>query len=181
MKVVLASASPRRHQLLKELFAHFQVCPATICEDYIGATPIDTVKELAFRKIQGIAGDLVIGCDTIVYMDGIYYNKPQNRASAIEMLMSLSGRTHEVYSGLAIAYMGKYLQDYDKSTVTFKKLEPHIIEQYVDKYAPYDKAGGYGIQDNLLVESYTGCYKNIMGLPVNKLKTLLIKAGAFNG
>lgn len=181
MKVVLASASPRRHQLLKELFADFQVCPAAISEDYIGATPIDTVKELALRKIQNIAGDLVIGCDTMVYMDGIYYNKPQDRTNAIEMLTSLSGKTHEVYSGIAIAYQGKCLQDYERSTVTFKRLEGYTIEQYVDVCTPYDKAGGYGIQDNILVESYTGCYKNIMGLPVNKLKTLLIKAGAFNG
>ncbi len=181
MRVVLASSSPRRHQLLKELFAEFEICEPAADEHFIGISPQETVKELATRKTLGVKGDLVIGCDTIVYLKGIYYGKPQNREKAVKMLMDLTGKTHEVYSGLAVAYQGELYQEFERSTVTFKQLTRKQIEEYVDAYTPYDKAGGYGIQDDFLVKGYSGSYKNIMGLPVEKLKSILAEIGALNG
>jgi len=181
MKVVLASASPRRHQLLKELFADFDICIPTADEHFVGSCPSETVIELATRKIKDIDGELVIGCDTIVYFQGNYYGKPYNRDKALAMLAKLSGNTHEVYSGLAIAYQGKVYQGRERSTVTFKALVQEQLEVYVDTYKPYDKAGAYGIQDEFLVKGYSGSYKNIMGLPVEKLKDILVRIGALNG
>lgn len=181
MKIVLASASPRRKELLKEICSEFEVCPTAADENFIGASPAHTVKEIALRKVAGVSGDLVIGCDTVVFMDGKYYNKPSGRTEAIAMITTLVGKTHEVYSGLAIAYNNKIYQDCEKSEVVFKNLSESDIAKYVDTFAPYDKAGGYGIQDSFLVDSYRGSYSNIMGLPLEKLSKLLIRLGVSNG
>lgn len=181
MHVVLASQSPRRKELLKEIFSQFDVVPANADENYIGNTPKETVEELSKRKVLEIAGDLVIGSDTVVYLDGIYYNKPEDRAQAIEMLKALTGKTHFVYSGIAVKFKGKIYCDSLSSKVKFRDLDLVQIEHYVDNYYPYDKAGGYGIQDDFLVSSYEGDYYNIMGLPLDNLKKLLVKIGAISG
>jgi septum formation protein len=116
-----------------------------------------------------------------VYLDGEYYHKPADRKAAINMLAALSGKTHEVYSGLTVAYKGKIYKESEKSEVIFKELTPEGIAQYVDTFLPFDKAGAYGIQDECPVAGYRGSYTNIMGLPLEKLKELLARIGVTNG
>jgi len=181
MQIILASQSPRRKELLAKIFSDFEVKPAGVNEDFIGSTPMDTVIELSRRKALAIKGELVIGSDTVVYLDGIYYNKPNGREDAINMLEKLSGKTHQVYTGIAVKYNEKIYETYNCSSVKIKPLTTKDIEYYVDSYKPYDKAGAYGIQDDFLVDSYYGDYYNIMGLPVDCLKELLIKIGVLSG
>lgn len=113
---------------------------------------------------------LIIAADTVVYMDGKYYLKPSDEADACRMLKELSGRTHFVYTGVAIKVGGECRTFYDKSAVKIKKLSDDEIKSYVSTGSPLDKAGAYGVQDGLVVERFSGSFSNIMGLPVEKLK-----------
>ena len=177
MKIILASKSPRRKELLGELFESFEVLAQDVEEKHNYTRPDLIVKYLAKIKLGSLPierkDDLIISADTIVYKDGKIYGKPKDRAQAIEYLNSLNGAKHFVYTGVAICHKGKIVTFYDKSAVYFKKLSDKEIADYVDGGSPMDKAGAYGIQDREVVESFCGSYTNIVGLPMEKLKDKL--------
>lgn len=178
MKIILASASPRRKELLKEIVKDFEIIPAVGEEraDF-SASPEKIVCELAehkcgevFDKFQGCA---VIGCDTIVYYDGTVLGKPKSREEAEKTLKKLSGKTHGVYTGVCVRTAEKVLIDYERTEVTFNELSDEFIKNYVDGGSPMDKAGCYGIQDGGVVKSYLGSYTNVVGLPVELVGKML--------
>ncbi|WP_412177797.1 Maf family protein [Sporosarcina sp. YIM B06819] len=175
--VILASASPRRKEILSLLGFPFTVLPSHISED-IEMTTGDFgayARELASRKTAAIAkeyGDhIVIGADTIVVHEGRHYPKPASQEQAKTFLQQLSGKTHIVITGVGVA-MGGTLRVFSVETaVTFRELDDVLIDAYVASGDPMDKAGGYGIQTAgaLLVEKIDGDYFNVMGLPIAKL------------
>ena len=177
MKVLLASASPRRRELIKKLFDEFDVAAYPADENYKGATPEDTVSTIASRKLAAVtaseAYDLVVASDTLVYMDGKYYGKPSDEAEAVSMLTELSGRTHTVYSAVAVRYKGKTYTAIDATRVLFRDLTPDEIRNYVSSHDCLDKAGAYAVQDGVTVASYEGSYDNVVGLPTEKLRSLI--------
>lgn len=177
MKVLLASASPRRRELLKKIFNEFDAATYPADENYKGATPEATVKEIALRKLAAVPDperyDIVIASDTLVYADGKYYGKPHDEEEAGAMLAELSGRAHEVYSAVAVNYRGKVAVAVDSTKVVFRDLTEDDIACYVNDYECLDKAGAYAIQDGVTVERYVGSYDNVVGLPTEKLRSLL--------
>ncbi len=178
--LILASASPRRRQLLSQLNLEFEVRVARIDEEKLarGLQPRDYVMKLAQSKAAAIARDAgdawVIGADTIVVLDNNIINKPADADEACAMLRRLSGRTHQVYSGFAIidAGTGASLADYRRTDVEFRELDEDEIRDYVAGGSPLDKAGAYGIQDDfgaVFVREVRGCYYNVVGLPLELL------------
>ncbi len=175
--VILASASPRRKEILSLLGFPFTVLPSHISED-IDMTSADFgayARELASRKTAAVAeefGDhIVIGADTIVVHEGKHYPKPASPAQAKTFLQELSGKTHTVITGVGVS-MGGTLRVFSVETaVTFRELDDVLIDAYVESGDPMDKAGGYGIQTAgaLLVDKIDGDYFNVMGLPIAKL------------
>ncbi len=175
MEWILASASPRRKQLLGELIENFEIIPSLADEDGIVGTPDFLVRELAKRKAYEVAlrkehfGKVIIGADTVVALDKEVLGKPKDEADAFRMLSALSGRSHEVYTGVCMARMGKNglesLVAFDCTQVLFNPLSPSFIEAYIRGGSPMDKAGAYGIQDGGLVEKITGSYTNVVGFP----------------
>lgn len=188
MAIVLASASPRRQELLQKITADFIVCPSGAKEDVPpGLTPRQTVEYLASLKAEDIAAerpeDVVIGADTLVAVDGRVLGKPRGRRECLEMLSSLSGRSHSVFTGVAVAAGGELTCFSQESLVTFYPLTRKEMEEYASLEEPYDKAGAYGIQGqgSLFVKGIQGDYFNIMGLPVAALYRHLRKRGIFPG
>jgi septum formation protein len=182
MRVILASASPRRQALLKNIFPHFLVVTTDADEAFVYDTPEDNVINVARNKVVTVnrdIEDLVIGADTTVYMDGKYYGKPMTNENAKAMLRELSGRTHTVYTGVCIAYNDKSIVFSESANVTFHDLSDEFIEDYVLSGSPLDKAGAYGVQDEGIVACYEGEYANIMGLPLIRLRKEL--EGIING
>ena len=169
------SASPRRRELLKEIFAKFEVAVSDCKESSSAKRPSFRVMDIARQKasVDPAEGELIISSDTLVFMKGKYYGKPKNREEAFRMLEELSGNTHFVYSGVCLKTASKTYTFYDKSSVVFKKLSPDEINGYIDNFNPLDKAGAYGIQDGVVVEKFIGSYSNIMGLPTEKMKEVL--------
>lgn len=182
MKIVLASASPRRRQLLKKVFDTFEVCPTDALEVLYGK-PSYAVMRTAKMKAMAYSGDadLVIASDTTVYLNGEYLGKPVSRSHAIQMLSSMSNTTHRVYTGVCIKYKGKYHTFYDCSMVRFRKLPYDMIVDYVNAGNSDGKAGSYGIQDGNtddgFVKYFKGSYDNIVGLPTEKLIRVLNDMG----
>lgn len=179
MRIILASASPRRLQILKKDFSNILVMPSNADECYNAVSPSNIVMELAKLKLDEVmtrievkSDDIVIAADTIVWHDGKALGKPTHYIEARDMLRSLSNRPHEVYSGYAIWSQGQTLLDYSRSVVRFKKLSDKLIDDYIATGSPFDKAGGYGIQDSVLVEEYAGDYNNILGLPTSAVEAL---------
>ncbi|NLK01333.1 MAG: septum formation inhibitor Maf [Clostridia bacterium] len=181
-KLILASASPRRVQLLKQIGLGFHQKISSTCED-IGhdLDPEQYVKHLALVKAQDVAGQLdqgfIIGADTVVVHNGEILGKPIDSGDARRMLKELSGGTHHVISGVALvdAGTGKYLVDHESTKVHFKSLSPREIESYTATGEPMGKAGAYAIQGlgAVLVEGIEGCYNNVVGLPITKLIKML--------
>lgn len=173
MKLILASKSPRRIALLKQIHEDFLVEPA-VGDEIVpeGATPADTVMALAKAKAEEIAAhhpdDLVIGSDTVVAVDGQILGKPRNHAHCVEMIRRLSGCRHQVYTGVALAVHGQYELFHDMTEVEFYPLSEEEIQWYASLEEPYDKAGSYGIQGkgSLLVKCIHGDYFNVVGFPV---------------
>ncbi len=175
--IILASASPRRKEILSLVGLPFTVLPSHISED-IDMTSEDFgayARELASRKTAAIAEDygdhIVIGADTIVVHEGKHYPKPASPAQAKTFLQTLSGKTHTVITGVGV-YIGGTLRVFSVETaVTFRELDDVLIDAYVESGDPMDKAGGYGIQTAgaLLVDKIDGDYFNVMGLPIAKL------------
>ncbi len=170
MDIILASNSPRRKEILESLGYKFRIAPSDIDEN-IDLTGERLACELAKRKALRIyeynKNSIVIGSDTIVYYDGKVYNKPKSEEECYFMLKSLSGKTHEVITGVYIASNKEHISFFDKAYVTFKNLSDEEIFNYIKTKEPFDKAGGYAIQGlgKSLVESYKGDIYTIIGLP----------------
>ncbi len=183
--IILASASPRREQLLRQAGCEFQVWPSQAEEDNAAALPPDELVRLHARiKAQAVAaevqpGDIVIGADTIVVLAGKVYGKPESVAAAESMLAELSGRTHSVWSGVAVSCQGRCLVDAVETRVTLAQLSKEQIRRYVATGEPLDKAGAYAVQGRgaLFVERLEGCYFNVVGLPLRALSRLLSQVG----
>ena len=183
-KVVLASASPRRIDILKQVGLVFLHEPATIDEDVIESdhlNPRRYVQKLAIAKCNAIKNKMtddtvVIAADTTVYINKKIFGKPQNMEEAFDFLKILSGQTHVVYTGLAVSYKNALLSGVEKTFVKFKKLCDKEISDYIETQEPMDKAGAYGIQGygSQFIEKINGCYFNVMGFPVNLFYNLLI-------
>lgn len=189
VRIVLASASPRRQQLLQTLGLRFSIDPAGVDENEAPGPPDAVVRDLACRKALEVGRRhrecLVIGCDTLVFVDGRPLSKPESPAHAIECLNLLSGRTHSVWSGIAVVHTDARFQPARiesgarETQVQMRALSMMEIEAYVATGEPLDKAGGYGIQGKgaLLVDSIVGDYFNVVGLPLTLLRELLLGFG----
>ena len=184
MNIILASASPRRKEILENANVKFKVMASSIEELTLdGESPCQMVMRLAFEKGIDIASrqksDLVISADTIVVLDNIVLGKPKDEIEARKMITSLSGRTHQVITGISLINLdnNKKIIDYVISNVKFKNLSEEDIKNYISTKESLDKAGAYGIQGYgaLLVEEIQGDYFNIVGLPISKLSDLLKK------
>lgn len=182
-EVILASRSPRRQELLKGITGSFKTIPADIDETLPDYIPPQMASEyLAREKCLAVAHEhpdaLVIGSDTTVLVDDDILGKPENKAQAYQMLKTLSGRSHSVVSGIAVSCKGRFKSSSDKTTVVFNELDDKKINDYITTGSPFDKAGGYGIQDpDIKNDVYigSGSYSNVVGLPFEEL-TLLIEA-----
>lgn len=182
-KIILASASPRRRELLAQIGLKFEVITSDTDESFDDSMLVEEiVKKLAFEKAHAVAkqvsGDsIVIGADTVVYYEGVILGKPQNEAQAREMLTMLSGNTHEVLTGFAVIRLGdnKVAVDYEKTNVTFRSLSEGEIDIYIKTKEPFDKAGAYGIQGlgATFVSGINGDYNNVVGLPLCSLSQCL--------
>jgi len=184
-KIILASSSPRRSELLKQLGLSFTVYKIDVEEEIEEKNPENLAERLAFSKAEAVAKligcGVVIGADTIVSVDGCILGKPQDRNEAAKMLNLLSGRTHMVLTGLAVIVQpGFYVQTHvERTFVRMRDLKQDEIEWYLNCDEPYDKAGGYGIQGKaaVFIDRLEGCYYNVVGLPLAALWRLLDKAG----
>ena len=185
LRVVLASASPRRRELLRLVGIDHEVRPADIDESYLpGERPDAHAERLARGKAETIAAVLgpesvTIGSDTIVVVDGDVLGKPRDREHARQMLRRLSGRSHVVMTGVAVSWRGSTVSGVEQVGVTFRALSDDEIERYIDTGEPMDKAGAYGIQGfgATIVERVDGDYFAVMGLALNRLAGLLRESG----
>ncbi|MFL0247467.1 Maf-like protein [Candidatus Clostridium stratigraminis] len=184
MSIILASASERRKELLKRIIPDFKVIASDFNEDSVtfNGDCIKYVENLSLGKAQDVASktdaaNIIIGCDTIVYHNKKVLGKPKNEEEAYKMLTSLSGNSHYVYSGISIinTKTNNIVQDCVCTEVYFSKLSESQIQGYIKSGEPMDKAGSYGIQGygGIFVEKINGCYYNVVGLPINKLYSLL--------
>ncbi len=176
-RLILASASPRRRELLKELYADFQVEPSSFEETARGLSARDTALSFAEGKAREVyarfPSAVVLGADTVVSLDGETLGKPDSAEQAKRMLRALSGRTHFVYTGICLIGKGIFRREAVETEVTFAPLTDGFIDSYVAGGSPMDKAGGYGIQDCGSVITYKGSYSNVVGLPVEEVRALL--------
>ncbi len=186
LPLILASASPRRRELLASLGVPFEIIPAPIAEHEDPASdPREMVARNSALKADWVAvrrpEALVLGADTTVFLDGHALNKPGDAAEARAMLRRLSGRTHTVFTGLALRRVADNLrlEDCASSEVTFRVLDDTLIEDYLGRVHTLDKAGGYAIQEhgNIIVSGHTGSRTNIIGLPLENVKQLLVRSG----
>ena len=180
IEIVLASASPRRSELLARVGFIFQVEPANIDESQIrDRDPIHLTRLIARAKAEKIhrAGNLTISADTIVVLDDQVLEKPHHSQEAVTMLSSLSGRTHSVITNVAVGFPDGGIDNFfEKTEVTFSKISQTVISAYIATQAPFDKAGGYGAQDSFglsYIKKISGCYFNALGLPVQSLMGFL--------
>ena len=179
MRIVLASKSPRRIELLRSLGLDIEICPADVDEniDEVTEKPQEAVTLLASRKAQAIAQKLcdpdalIIAADTLVYKDNTLLGKPRDEDEAFSMLRTLSGDRHSVYTGICVAHGGKIAKKAVETAVFFRNLSDDEIENYVKSGEPMDKAGAYGIQGRacLFVKGIEGDYFNVVGLPLTEL------------
>ena len=186
MKIILASQSPRRRELLERMgISEFEIIPARGEENIVpGLTPEALVEALSRQKCLEVAAvhreALVIAADTVVAVEGRGLGKPRSKAEAEEMLSLLSGREHRVCTGLSLSQGGRLRTGHEATAVRFRPLTREEIRRYVSTGEPMDKAGAYGIQGYgcLLVEGIVGDYYNVMGLPVCRLGRMLAEFGA---
>ncbi len=175
-EIILASASPRRRELMEKVGLQFTVKVADICEIIPeNATPDEAVMSLALQKAQAVAAEnpdsVVIGADTVVALGDEILGKPRSEENAAELLKKLSGKSHTVYTGVAIIHGEKSKSFCEATEVEFYTLSDREIADYVATKEPMDKAGAYGIQGKgaVLVKRIDGDYFNVVGLPVAKL------------
>lgn len=179
MDLILASGSPRRLELLRQIGVEPKVVVSHSEEEKKAASPAELVQHNALvkgRDVVGKVGDAVpvLAADTVVALDGSILGKPGTPEKATAMLHQLSGRTHQVLTGLALFYRGKVWQHVEVTEVTFAELTDREINQYVATGEPLDKAGAYGIQGRaaLFIPSIKGSYSNVVGLPLAPLRTI---------
>ena len=178
-KIILASKSPRRQQLLREMGIEFEIRLKHVDESFPASLDKEEValylcekKANAFLTEELKDNELLITADTIVCLDGEILNKPNDRGHAIEMIEKLSGKKHEVITGICLRSAKKMKSFFVSTDVYFKVLSLDEIEYYVDNYKPYDKAGSYGIQEwigYIGIEKIEGSYFNVVGLPTARL------------
>ncbi len=181
MAIVLASQSPRRKELLRLLCSDFKIITADIDETVLkGETAAHTVERLSRLKALAVKekcgkDDVIISADTVVSINDKIIGKPAHRNQAIEYLCALSGKAHQVYSGVTVLRGDKIITRSVKTDVSFRPLDIKEIEAYADSGESYDKAGGYGIQGTAaaFVQSISGDYFNVVGLPVCELCGML--------
>lgn len=173
IEVVLASASPRRKEILSLLFRDFRVIPSSVPEEGLNLAPLELTVELARRKAAQVFEEnpdaLVIGADTVVVCDEKIMGKPVYREHAERMLKQLSGRSHIVITGVACVSPSFSFSFHESTEVTFRKILPKEIEWYVQTDEPFDKAGAYAIQGNasIFIERINGNYLNVVGFPLS--------------
>jgi septum formation protein len=187
IRVVLASASPRRSELLTQIGMSFEVMPTDIDEtEHPGEDPVSYVRRLAIEKaLAAVVGDdagenvVVIAADTTVDLDGMILAKPADDADALRMLGLLAGRTHRVHTGVAIRYQGRVAAEVNTSLVSMKASDDQWQRWYVATGEPHGKAGAYGIQGAaaVFVDSVQGSVTNVIGLPLSLLEQLLAEVG----
>ena len=173
--LILASGSPRRAKILRDLGVAFTVEKSDAPEVSYPHDPERTVRENALAKGAAVSGEVVLSADTIVWFNGKIYGKPRDLEEAKEYLRELSGNVHTVFTGVACNGEVKVV----KSDVKFRRLSEAMIDEYVARVRPTDRAGAYDIDESgdLIVESYTGSYENIMGLPVEPLREWKLVVG----
>jgi septum formation protein len=185
-KIILASSSPRRAEILKNLNLDFEVVPSNFEESILNMPPSALVCHLAHCKAVEVASrvekdSIIIAADTVVYKDGTIIGKPKSRDEAFRILNLLSGSQHNVITGLCVVQNSDniILEDHEDTEVYFRDLSEIEINDYIDTGEPVDKAGGYGIQGlgGVFVKKINGCYFNVVGLPVYKLGLILRDLG----
>ena len=193
MKIYLASASPRRKELLKQVGISFKVVPSTVEEKITKEAPDEVVEELSYQKAVDVCGKLtaegkedfvVVGADTVVSAWGKILGKPADKADAARMLKGLQGGSHQVYTGVTLAWKYKYMSPMyatfsECTDVTMYTMTDEEIQRYVDSGEPMDKAGAYAIQGLCAahIQGICGDYNNVVGLPVGRLCQELKKRG----
>ncbi|MBO5355798.1 MAG: septum formation protein Maf [Clostridia bacterium] len=186
MRIVLASKSPRRREILSMLGLKFDIVSADADESSDLTDPAHLVRELSLRKARATRAlleqkgewsddTLIIASDTVVAADGAILGKPRDEDDAARMLSLLSGRTHQVISGISLLYGTRECADFDVTSVHFCDMTPEEIEDYVSSGEPMDKAGAYAVQGlaSVYIKGLEGDYFNVVGLPVHKLNTML--------
>lgn len=185
-KVILASGSPRRKQLLQQMGLDFISSPANVSEDLSpSASPLEMAQIIALQKAREVSKRLdegiIIAADTLVTMEGLVMGKPGSREEAYIMLSHLSGQRHQVITGVCVFDLDLDLQDVaaEVTDVFFRPLSRHEIDEYLDLNEWEDKAGAYAIQGKgaLLIDRIEGCFYNVVGLPLNRLNLMLRKLG----
>ena len=177
-KIILASKSPRRQYLLKELGVHFEIVTKEVDESFPDSLKAEEIPLfLCQKKADAFQEDLsddsiLITADTIVWVDGQVLNKPDNHEEAVKMLQLLSGKMHEVFTGVCLKSNNKTISFCASTKVYFKDLSQEEIDYYIKNFQPFDKAGSYGAQEFLGyigIEKIEGTYFNVMGLPLKEL------------
>jgi len=185
-QIILASASPRREQLLREMGLHFRiVVPGDVEELSAGAAPDVLAMQNAQRKARAVAGihpnSLVIGADTVVILGGRFFGKPVDWADAHRMLTELAGHRHDVITGVCLAHraLDTELLFADTTRVFMRALSPAQIAEYLSRIDPLDKAGAYAIQEfgDGIIDRIEGSYSNVVGLPTERLRATLERLG----
>lgn len=188
MNIILASASPRRKELLEQIGVEFLIQPAVGEEKITKEIPSEVVTELALQKAREVAKDkeepaLIIGADTVVAYENQILGKPKDETDAFRMISMLQGKAHEVYTGVALLYLNggnmKELVFAEKTKVFVHAMTTQQIKSYIATKEPMDKAGAYGIQGKFaaFVEKIEGDYNNVVGLPVGRIYQKMLELG----
>ena len=184
MRVILASKSPRRRELLSRIIPNFEIIVSDADETLpLGLSPSECAEVIATRKGAAVASEvgddaLVISSDTMVELGGVIFGKPTDREDAARMLSLLSGRRHNVHTGVAVHYRGRVLSGVDTTRVEFRELSPADVEWYISTGEPMDKAGAYGIQGlgGRFVAGYEGDFDTVVGLSLSLTERLAKEA-----
>lgn len=185
MELILASQSQRRRELFELIGLEYTCIPSNADENVAFSEPGQFVEELALRKAAAVKethpGACVVGSDTIVWLDNEIIGKPRDREDAYRILRTLSGRTHTVYTGMAVLTDDSTLVCHETTRVTFEELSDELIWDYIDTGDPMDKAGSYGVQGlgAMLVKKVDGCYFTVIGLSIPKLYQMLKTVGIY--
>lgn len=180
--IVLASKSPRRKMLMKQISDDFIIYDSNIDESiFYSLSPLDACKNISYHKAlkarDFYPNDIILSADTIVVLNNQIIHKPKDEMDAKKILRELSNKTHEVITAYTIIKGEKIITEYVASSVTFNNLSDKLIDDYIKSGSPLDKAGAYGIQDNdryPIIKSYAGSYDNIVGFPVKEIKETLM-------
>ena len=184
--IILASQSPRRHQLLKDAGFDFEIRTKSIDEVFPeDMNQAEVAEYLAVLKAEAVKDwvvndEIVITADSIVVLDNVIYGKPKDKADAFQMIKKLSSKVHQVITGVCILSKEGTIRFSDVTNVYFDEVSDEEINYYIDNYKPYDKAGGYGVQEWIgyaKVKKIEGSYYNVMGLPIHKVYAALMKLG----